>query len=94
VRALVEDRSDVSTKAARFINGLADGLVQSALAAGHDRIALSGGCLVNRLLARRLQKDLKRAGVTVLGHEKLPPGDGGISAGQAACAAVMVEKGN
>jgi hydrogenase maturation protein HypF len=58
----------------------------AARLAGEHRIVhvgLSGGCLQNRTLALALADELEKRGLTPLLHEKLPPGDGCISLGQA-----------
>jgi hydrogenase maturation protein HypF len=48
---------------------------------------LSGGSFQNRRLVERVAAALSGEGLRVLTPEKLPPGDGGISYGQAAVAA-------
>jgi hydrogenase maturation protein HypF len=88
IAALVDDRSPVSVKAARFHNAVAEGFARMALDTGCKLAVLSGGCLVNRLLLARLEQSLSAAGVVVKRPITLPPGDGGLSAGQAAAAAV------
>ncbi|MEU9837053.1 carbamoyltransferase HypF [Streptosporangium sp. NPDC048047] len=79
------------TVAARFHNGLA-----AAVAAGCERlrearglgtVALSGGVFQNVLLLERTVALLEDRGFAVLTHRRVPPGDGGISLGQAAVAA-------
>lgn len=90
VEALVGDRAPVAVRAARFHNGLADGLAAAALASSVRQVVLGGGSMVNRLLVRRLVAALERGGATVLTPAKLPAGDGGLAAGQAACAACML----
>ncbi len=93
ITALLEDRSDVAVRAARFHNGLADGFAALALEAGSDLVVLGGGCMVNRRLFRRLVERIENAGVRVIWPRQLPPGDGAISAGQAAVAACTLEEG-
>lgn len=93
VAALVDDRAPVPVRAARFHNGLADALAQAALTTGERVVALGGGSLVNRWLRARLVHGLTRGGVRVLLPRVLPPGDGGLSAGQAACAACVAGRG-
>jgi hydrogenase maturation protein HypF len=51
-------------------------------------IALGGGCFVNRLLRAGLRRHLAEAGYDVLLPRDVPPGDGGISYGQAVLATV------
>lgn len=85
--SLAVDPSALSIRAARFINGLADGLICAAARSNSDRAVLAGGCMVNRLLAGRLMDGLSKLGIEVLFPRKLPPGDGAISAGQVAVAA-------
>ncbi len=85
--AIVSDPASAPVRAARFINGLADGLVRAALQTGMPRAVLGGGCMVNRLLTDRLMRGLSREGVSVLFPGRLPPGDGAISVGQVAVAA-------
>ena len=46
-------------------------------------VGLSGGCLQNLLLADLLRTALQRHGLVPLLHGELPPGDGGLSLGQA-----------
>jgi hydrogenase maturation protein HypF len=87
INALVADRSENAIRAARFHNGLADGLCAVVLESGLKNVALAGGCMVNRILFARLVSTLEKHGVRVLTARKLPPGDGGISAGQTAVAA-------
>lgn len=88
IAALIDDRSAVSVKAARFHNAVADGFARMALDTGCKLAVLSGGSMVNRLLLGRLERNLEAGGMTVRRPISLPPGDGGLSAGQAAAAAV------
>ena len=82
--------------AARFHAGVAAGFVQTAVqarvAAGVRQVALSGGCMHNRLLARLLREGLEAEGFEVFLHRRVSPGDGGLSYGQAAVAAAILRR--
>ncbi len=75
-----------------FHHAIADALCASALAASKEYhctdIALSGGCMANRLLVSLLRRELEGAGLSVYRNEKVPVGDGGIALGQAYLAAL------
>jgi hydrogenase maturation protein HypF len=49
-------------------------------------VALSGGCFQNAYLLSEMEMQLTMDGFTVLSHEHIPPGDGGIALGQAVIA--------
>ena len=76
--------------ARRFHLGLAEGLADLALSGarrcGVRTVALSGGVFHNRTIALLLPEALARRGLVPLTHHALPPGDGGLSYGQAAWA--------
>lgn len=80
----------VSDLARRFHLGLAEGLADLALSGarrcGVRTVALSGGVFHNRTIALLLPEALTRRGLVPLTHRSLPPGDGGLSYGQAAWA--------
>ncbi len=56
-------------------------------------VALGGGCLVNRILRRGLADGLRDAGFDPLLPSLVPPGDGGVSYGQAVLGAVAAARG-
>jgi len=90
VAAVVDDiarGTDAGVIAARFHNALAAATARALLERGPDTVVLSGGVFANRRLLSRTRALLGEAGVRVLVPERLPPGDGGISYGQAAVAA-------
>ena len=90
VAAVVDDiarGTDAGVIAARFHNALAAATARALLEHGGDTVVLSGGVFANRRLLSRTRALLGEAGVRVLVPERLPPGDGGISYGQAAVAA-------
>jgi hydrogenase maturation protein HypF len=98
-RGLVEDlRCGVSNAriAARFHAGVAAGFVQAAVlaraATGVGQVALSGGCMHNRRLARLLRVGLEAEGFEVFQHVQVSPGDGGLSYGQAVVAAATLAR--
>jgi hydrogenase maturation protein HypF len=82
--------------AAQFHAGVAAGLVKAALraraATGLHQVALSGGCMHNRRLARLLRAGLEAQGFEVFQHRNVSPGDGGLSYGQAVVAAAQLAK--
>jgi hydrogenase maturation protein HypF len=82
--------------AARFHAGVAHGFVRAAVlaraATGLGQVALSGGCMHNRRLARLLRVKLESEGFEVFQHVKVSPGDGGLSYGQVVVAAAMLAK--
>jgi hydrogenase maturation protein HypF len=73
-----------------FHGTLAEGLtalvVQAAQTHGVDRIALGGGCLMNRMLAEGLTRALRRRGLRPSLPRQAPANDGGLALGQAAVA--------
>jgi hydrogenase maturation protein HypF len=79
---------------ARFHAGIAEGflnaVVNARIETGIQQVALSGGCLHNRRLARLLRTGLESEGFQVLQHRIVSPGDGGLSYGQAAVAAATL----
>jgi hydrogenase maturation protein HypF len=94
VRAVDRDAAagvPAAVVATRFHNGLAaaTALACSVLARrrGTRTVVLSGGTFLNRRLIERTAAALEASGLRVLTPEALPPGDGGISYGQAVVAA-------
>ncbi|MGO9340322.1 MAG: carbamoyltransferase HypF [Terracidiphilus sp.] len=96
-QGLLEDLRTGASKACiagRFHAGVAAGYVNAAVlarsATGVGQVALSGGCMHNRRLARLLRMGLEAEGFEVFQHRQVSPGDGGLSYGQAAVAAAML----
>ncbi len=96
-RELLGDLQSGRTKpriAARFHAGVAQAFGRAAAAArdatGVGTVAMSGGVMHNRRLARLLRSKLEDAGFQVIEHARVSPGDGGLSYGQAAAAAAML----
>jgi hydrogenase maturation protein HypF len=89
---------DPALISARFHNGLASATARACEAAaeahGTDLVVLSGGVFQNRRLLDTTAELLARARLRVLQPERLPPGDGGISYGQAAIAAATAASGD
>ncbi len=54
---------------------------------GLTRVVLSGGVFNNRLLSGLVERGLRKQGLQVFSHRLVPPGDGGLSLGQAVIAA-------
>jgi len=73
-----------------FHAGLAGLLARGADAAARETglrdVFLTGGCLQNAVLARELTGALGALGLRPHVHREVPPNDGGIALGQAACA--------
>jgi hydrogenase maturation protein HypF len=92
--ALADIRAGAATGiiAARFHNALAGAVVELARRVGEPRVALSGGCFQNRLLTAATRAGLAAAGFEVLLHRRVPANDGGISLGQVAVAAAMLQR--
>jgi len=67
-----------------LVLSLADWAEMAAEETGLKRVALSGGCFMNRLLSSWLPAELKKRDLEVLGHRLVPANDGGIALGQAA----------
>jgi hydrogenase maturation protein HypF len=64
--------------------GVAAWITEAARAAGMTRVALGGGCLINRFLAEGVAELLRAAGIEPLFARAVPCNDGGLSFGQAA----------
>ncbi|MBN2310779.1 MAG: carbamoyltransferase HypF, partial [Candidatus Hydrogenedentes bacterium] len=98
VRHLVEDSGSgtpAATCAARFHNSVAH-LTLDICRRIRDNtrlqaVALSGGVFANAFLVERLVPLLEQDGFEVLLNTAVPPGDGGISLGQAAIAAARAQ---
>ena len=70
-----------------LVAALLDWAMTVLSARGLDRIALSGGCLMNAVLAEGLVEGFAARGITALLPRRAPANDGGLSLGQAWVAA-------
>ena len=88
---------DANEAAARFHLSLARALAamagRAARKLGVTAVGLSGGVLQNATLARLLPLALAEQGLAALTHHELPPGDGGLSLGQAVWGRQMLAAG-
>ncbi|MCJ2177809.1 carbamoyltransferase HypF [Novosphingobium album (ex Hu et al. 2023)] len=73
--------------AAGFHHWLADAILEIAWHTGFQQVVLSGGCFQNALLTELAMARLQEAGFEVYRNIRVPPNDGGLAVGQAACAA-------
>jgi len=91
LKAIVADaRAELNLNfiSAKFHNTLIAIAVDIARCAGKKKIVLSGGCFQNKRLTEGLILQLRAAGFQPYWHQNIPPNDGGISLGQAVCAAL------
>lgn len=79
----------------RFHNGLISTFTEIASKIGKEtgirQVCLSGGCFLNRYLTSGLIDKLEASGMHVFTQFQVPPGDGGLSLGQAMIAAHRVD---
>jgi len=75
-----------------LIRALAGWLTRRARGLGRGTVGLGGGCLANRVLREGLVDALAGEGLAVLVPSRVPPGDGGLSLGQAWVAAHAIER--
>jgi hydrogenase maturation protein HypF len=77
-----------------LIAALAEWIGSVAASRGLERIALGGGCLVNRVLAEGLIEALRACGLDPALPREVPANDGGVSFGQAAFALARLRAGD
>jgi hydrogenase maturation protein HypF len=92
----IQERIASGIISAKFHNCLAEALLATAKKAREktklNTVALSGGVFCNRYLINRLVKLLKKNDFSILFNQDVPSNDGGISLGQAAIAAHLVNR--
>jgi hydrogenase maturation protein HypF len=96
IRALLDDLRTgvpVPVVSARFHQTLVEVIVDVARRVGIQRVALSGGCFQNMFLTERAVKRLEFEGFQPYWHQRIPPNDGGIAAGQIFAALRSMRKG-
>jgi len=77
-------RADLAYSAHAYLaKGLATLAIEKALENSVKNIGFSGGAACNKILTLITRKIVEAAGLKFLVHEAIPPGDGGISFGQA-----------
>ena len=87
LRTSGRSRADVAATAQDALaRGLASLAVDAADERGREAVALSGGVAYNDHIAAQVRERVSDAGLTVLGNQRVPSGDGGIAYGQVAVA--------
>ncbi len=83
LKQILAEALDVHCVSVRFHNTLAEVIVVMAHRLGYEQVALTGGCFQNRYLTERSITRLRQEGFRPYWHQRIPPNDGGIAAGQA-----------
>lgn len=81
--SLVEGRMvEALRRAATVLYWIGYSLAEKALSLVRNDILFSGGAAVNEFIAMGVEDAAESYGVNVIYHKNIPPGDGGIAAGQ------------
>ncbi|MHC1591894.1 MAG: Kae1-like domain-containing protein, partial [Candidatus Helarchaeales archaeon] len=84
-------KADIAASALKSLSRtIANVAIEATSSKGINKIGLSGGCAVNRIIVKTIKKVVEMNGFTFLQHEKTPPGDAGVSVGQAIHGAAYV----
>jgi len=77
-------KADLARSAHTYLaKGLASLAVEKAYEKGVETIGFSGGVAYNQIITFNMRRIVESSGLRFLVHEAVPPGDGGISLGQA-----------
>jgi hydrogenase maturation protein HypF len=77
-------KADLAYSAHAYLaKGLAKLAIEKALENDVKTLGFSGGAACNEILALIIRKIVEASGLKFLVHETIPPGDGGLSLGQA-----------
>jgi hydrogenase maturation protein HypF len=77
-------KADLAYSAHAYLaKGLAELAIEKALENGVKIIGFSGGVACNQILSFTMRETVEKAGLRFVVHEAVPPGDGGLSFGQA-----------
>ncbi|RJS76354.1 carbamoyltransferase HypF, partial [Candidatus Bathyarchaeota archaeon] len=77
-------KTDLAYSAHAYLaRGLATLAIEKALENGVKNVGFSGGVACNQILTSNMQKIVEKAGLKFFVHKAVPPGDGGLSFGQA-----------
>ncbi|MCL2143651.1 MAG: carbamoyltransferase HypF [Methanomassiliicoccaceae archaeon] len=80
-----EKREDIAYSVVRtVVNEMVNTACDAAMSKGLDEIGVSGGVSYNGPICDMIDDEAKKRGMNVMHHSRIPNGDGGISAGQAA----------
>ena len=84
IREILQDlnRLEAAEISVKFHNTLSNIIVEIAKRVGREKVVLSGGCFQNVYLTEKTIDGLRNEGFQPFWHQKIPPNDGGISAGQ------------
>ena len=84
-------KKDLAYFAEEYIaKGLATLAIDAAESKGVRHIGFSGGCAYNNHILTTIRRLVEKENYIFLQHQKVPPGDGGVSLGQAMVAAASV----
>ncbi|MBQ9635569.1 MAG: hypothetical protein IJV12_05060, partial [Acidaminococcaceae bacterium] len=78
-----KEKNQIGAAALGFHYAICSMVVDMAETAGIRQIVLAGGCFANRILLETCTNELRKRGFLVYYNEKVSPGDGGITLGQA-----------
>jgi hydrogenase maturation protein HypF len=98
IREIFEERhnhsiADLAYSAEAYLaKSLAELAIEKAREVKVDTIGFSGGVAYNKHITLSLRKQVENNGLKFLVHNQVPPGDGGISFGQAIAASNMLIK--
>jgi len=84
---LKQTRRDLAFSAEAYLaNSMADFTCEKALELGVQIVGLTGGVAYNEHVAVVVKRAVEAAGLRFVANERVPPGDGGVSFGQAVAA--------
>ncbi|MEM2091933.1 MAG: carbamoyltransferase HypF, partial [Candidatus Bathyarchaeia archaeon] len=93
ILSIFEERRKIPIRDLAFSvhNYLAEGLADLAMKIALENdirvIGFTGGVAANQIITQRMREIIESNGLVFLTHELIPPGDGGLSFGQAYIAA-------
>lgn len=90
ILGVMDDRENKDVAVTRFINTLANIVVNTAIDKGLP-IGLTGGVFQNRALVRKIIEMAEEKNIKLLLHKEIPPNDGGIAVGQIGAVIKMIK---
>lgn len=79
-----QSRADLAYSAHAYLaKGLAELAIQKASESNVKTVGFSGGVAYNEILTSQIKRAVEASGLKFIAHKQVPPGDGGLSFGQA-----------